>query len=76
VNSIGLKRRGYTNEQVQNIQDVYRELFLKSRPFNKALAYIESNINVTDERDEIVTFVRESKRGVMKGYNAKSHNGE
>jgi UDP-N-acetylglucosamine acyltransferase len=76
VNSIGLKRRGYTNEQVQNIQDVYRELFLKARPFNKALAYIESNINVTDERDEIVTFVRESKRGVMKGYSPRSQNSE
>jgi UDP-N-acetylglucosamine acyltransferase len=76
INSIGLKRRGYSNEQVQQIQDVYRELFLKNRPFNKALSYIETNIPVSDERDEIVLFVRESKRGIMKGYNPRSERGE
>lgn len=74
VNSVGLKRIGFDTNQINNIGDIYRLLFVRGYNISKALAMIEAEIKVTDERDEILNFIRESKRGIMKGYTAKMSN--
>lgn len=66
VNSIGLRRRGYTQEQINNIQDVFRELYLRGRNVSQAVSYIETNMPITVERDEILSFIANSQRGIMK----------
>ncbi len=66
VNSIGLRRRGYTQEQINNIQDIYRELYLRGRNVSQAVKYIETNMAITPERDEILAFISNSQRGIMK----------
>lgn len=71
VNSIGLRRRGFTNEKISEIQDIYRTLFVKSSNTSKAIKLIETEFSPTPERDEIMSFINESDRGVMKGYTAK-----
>lgn len=68
VNSLGLRRRGFSNESIGHIQEVYRYLFLNSLNNSRALEEIEINLPATKERDEIVNFIRSSARGVMKGY--------
>lgn len=68
VNSLGLRRRGFSSENISLIQDVYRYLFLNSMNNSKALEQIEVNLPATKERDEILNFIRSSERGVMKGY--------
>lgn len=68
VNSLGLRRRGFSSETISHIQDVYRYLFLNSLNNSRALEEIEVNLPATKERDEIVNFIRSSERGVMKGY--------
>ncbi|MBN2237348.1 MAG: acyl-ACP--UDP-N-acetylglucosamine O-acyltransferase [Bacteroidales bacterium] len=68
VNSIGLRRRGFTQEQINNIHEIYRELFLKGRNVSQAVSYIEANVPITSERDEILAFISNSQRGIMKGY--------
>ncbi|MCH7410305.1 acyl-ACP--UDP-N-acetylglucosamine O-acyltransferase [Belliella sp. DSM 111904] len=68
VNSLGLRRRGFSSETISHIQDVYRFLFLNSLNNSRALEEIEVNLPATKERDEIVNFIRSSERGVMKGY--------
>ncbi|EON76247.1 Acyl-[acyl-carrier-protein]--UDP-N- acetylglucosamine O-acyltransferase [Lunatimonas lonarensis] len=68
VNSLGLRRRGFTSETINQIQEVYRYLFLNSLNNSRALEEIEINLPATKERDEIVNFIRSSERGVMKGY--------
>lgn len=73
VNSVGLKRRGYSIEKINHILDIYRILFVRGYSFSKALNIIETEIPVSDERDEIITFVRDTGRGIMKGYSRK-HN--
>jgi UDP-N-acetylglucosamine acyltransferase len=67
VNSVGLRRRGYTNEQISDIQETYRYLYLRKLNNTKALESIENQIRPSEERDEIVNFVRQSEKGVMKG---------
>lgn len=73
VNSVGLKRRGYSIEKINHILDVYRILFVRGYNISKALSIIETDIPVSDERDEIVTFIRETGRGIMRGY-TRRHN--
>jgi len=68
VNSIGLRRREYSNEKIREIQDVYRYLYQKGLNNNAALDAIEAEMPASPERDEIILFVKNSKRGVMKGY--------
>ncbi|HYG37807.1 MAG TPA: acyl-ACP--UDP-N-acetylglucosamine O-acyltransferase [Cytophagales bacterium] len=69
INSVGLKRRGYTNEKINEIQDIYRNIFLKGLNISKALDVVETEMTASKERDEIISFIRNSERGVMKGFN-------
>ena len=66
INSIGLRRRGYTNEQINNVQDIYRLIYNSGFNISDAIAKIESEFQATAERDEILLFVRNSARGIIK----------
>ena len=76
VNSIGLRRRGFSNEKIWELQDIYRELYQKGMNHSEALKYIEENYPKSEERDNVIEFVRNSRRGIMKGYVANSDPGE
>ncbi|TDB61421.1 acyl-ACP--UDP-N-acetylglucosamine O-acyltransferase [Arundinibacter roseus] len=66
INSVGLRRRGYSNQQIAEIQNVYRYIYMKGLNNSEALNQIELELPPSDERDEIVNFVRNSERGIMK----------
>ncbi|MCZ2337302.1 MAG: acyl-ACP--UDP-N-acetylglucosamine O-acyltransferase [Chitinophagales bacterium] len=68
VNAIGLKRRGFTTEQVNHIQDIYRILFVHGTNVKKSVETIEVKIHESAERDRILSFVCDSDRGLMKGF--------
>ena len=68
VNSIGLRRRGFSSESIRDIQDIYRYLYLSGLNVTDAISRIEAELPATPERDEIILFVRNSKRGIIKGY--------
>lgn len=68
VNSIGLRRRGFSNDTIREIQDIYRYLYLSGNNNSDAVERIEAELPATKERDEIIMFVRNSKRGIIKGY--------
>jgi UDP-N-acetylglucosamine acyltransferase len=68
INSVGLRRRGFDNEKINQIQEIYRILFTKGYTSSKALTVIEEQIPAFAERDEIISFVKNSSRGIMKGY--------
>lgn len=70
INSVGLRRRGFTSDKIREIQEVYRILYQKSYNTTKALSIIEAEMEATPERDEILQAVRNSSRGIMKGYSA------
>ena len=74
VNSVGLRRRGFANEKIWEIQEIYRELYLKDMNHGEALKFIEDNYPKSDERDNIISFVRNSSRGIMKGYASSDPN--
>lgn len=68
VNSVGLKRRGFSTEKVNDILEIYRTIFSKGHNTTQALELIEEEFSVSDERDEIVSFIRDSARGIIKRY--------
>jgi UDP-N-acetylglucosamine acyltransferase len=68
INSIGLRRRGFTSEKINEIQSIYRILYQKNYNTTQALSIIEAEMDATPERDEIIQFIRNSSRGIMKGY--------
>lgn len=68
VNSIGLRRRGFTSEVIRDIQEIYRYLYLSGLNNTDAVERIEAELPATKERDEIILFVRNSKRGIIRGY--------
>ncbi|MEH6656475.1 acyl-ACP--UDP-N-acetylglucosamine O-acyltransferase [Leeuwenhoekiella marinoflava] len=68
INSIGLRRRGFSTEKIREIQDIYRILYQKNYNNTQAVNIIEAEMEATPERDEILQFIRNSQRGIMKGY--------
>jgi len=68
INSIGLRRRGYEANKIQEIQNIYRILYQKNYNNTQAAQIIEAEMEATSERDEILQFIKNSKRGIMKGY--------
>ena len=68
INSIGLRRRNFSNEKIQEIQEIYRNIYLRGLNNSKALDIIELEMKPSNERDEILNFIRTSDRGIMKGF--------
>ncbi len=68
INSVGLRRRNFSNEKIQEIQEIYRNIYLRGLNNSKALDIIELEMKPSNERDEILNFIRNSDRGIMKGF--------
>jgi UDP-N-acetylglucosamine acyltransferase len=68
VNSIGLRRRGFSAEVINQVQDIYRLIYLRGYNVSQAVELIEADLPATPERDEILSFINNSSRGIMKGY--------
>jgi UDP-N-acetylglucosamine acyltransferase len=68
INSIGMRRRGFSTETINKIQDIYRIIFVKGYNVTQAVEIIEAKVEATPERDEILSFIANSSRGLMKGY--------
>jgi UDP-N-acetylglucosamine acyltransferase len=73
VNSIGLKRKGFSIDKINHIIDIYRYIYNKGMNTTQAVQYIEEELPASDEREEIVTFIRESGRGIIKRYSKNSN---
>lgn len=69
VNSVGLQRRGYSSESINGILEVYRYIYNKGYNTSQALDHIEQSLPACEERDLILNFIKESKRGIIKVYN-------
>jgi len=68
LNSIGLRRRNFTNEQINMIHDMYRIIFQKGFNTSHAVEIIEKEFLSSIEKEEILSFIKKSRRGLIKGY--------
>ncbi|MDR0686055.1 MAG: acyl-ACP--UDP-N-acetylglucosamine O-acyltransferase [Dysgonamonadaceae bacterium] len=68
VNSVGLRRRGFDNERIYAIQEIYRIIYQSGINNRNAVKYIEENVPDSPEKTEIITFIQNSQRGIVRGY--------
>lgn len=67
LNSIGLRRRGFSYEKIREIQDIYRIIFQENRMVGNALEVVKNEVSDSPERQEIIDFIQNSERGIIKG---------
>lgn len=68
INAVGLKRRGFSTDKINEIQEIYRYIFMRGLNNSKAIEMIEAELPESEERNLILNFIKESERGIMKGY--------
>ncbi len=74
VNSVGLQRRGFSLEKVNEILDIYRHLYNKNMNTTQALDFIEEQLPLSSERNDILKFIRSSQKGIVKLYTKEAIN--
>jgi UDP-N-acetylglucosamine acyltransferase len=62
-----LRRRGYTDQQVMNIEDTYRIIYVQNNNITNALQVAELELPVSEEKSLIVDFIKASTKGIMRG---------
>ena len=67
VNSVGLRRRGFTDEEVRSIEDIYRIIYIQNSNVSKALQLIKDTVADSILRNEIIDFIEKSDKGVIRG---------
>lgn len=70
VNSVGLKRRGFSAESIAEIHNIYKVIFVEHDNVTKAIEALEDKFQASAERDSILKFIRGSEKGIIKGYDS------
>ncbi|MDR1737873.1 MAG: acyl-ACP--UDP-N-acetylglucosamine O-acyltransferase [Candidatus Symbiothrix sp.] len=68
VNIVGLRRRGFTTEQISALQEIYRQLYQSGMNNSAAIEYIKSNLPDSEEKQTVIDFIVSSQRGIIRGY--------
>ncbi|OHX68598.1 acyl-ACP--UDP-N-acetylglucosamine O-acyltransferase [Flammeovirga pacifica] len=68
INSVGLRRRGYESESLQEIHEMYRLIYTRGFTIAEATRTMEEEFVPSEERDAILGFLKDSERGIIKGY--------
>ena len=69
VNSVGIRRRGFTDTQVREIEDIYRILYVQNNNVSKGIAAILETIPDSEIRKNILKFIETSDKGIIRGLN-------
>lgn len=67
VNSIGLRRRGFDNESILRIEDIYRSIYVHNSNITQALIAADAELPKSDEKKVILDFINMSDKGVIRG---------
>jgi UDP-N-acetylglucosamine acyltransferase len=70
VNTIGLRRRGFSDEQIIMIEDIYRIIYVQNGNITSALKIVDMELPSSPEKDQIISFIRSSVKGIIRGLNA------
>lgn len=67
VNSIGLRRRGFDEQTILTIENLYRIIYIHNSNVSNALKIAELEIPNCPEKENILNFIRNSDKGIMRG---------
>ena len=68
VNSLGLQRRGFSQESINRISDIYRIIFVKGIAFAEAVELVKEKYGNTDEGKQVLAFIGNANTGLLSGY--------
>jgi UDP-N-acetylglucosamine acyltransferase len=66
LNSVGLNRRGFEKERIDEIHNIYRAIYQSNMNITQALVYVDKNFKPSPDRDYIIEFIRKSERGIIR----------
>ncbi len=66
LNIIGLRRRGFSNDEITQIQDIYKVLYMEGLNTTEALSEIEKKFTENKHRNNILAFVKDASRGIIR----------
>lgn len=66
LNAIGLRRKGFSRERLKTLKDMFKIIFYSDLNTTQAVDRIENEFPASEDRDEIIFFIRDSKRGIIK----------
>jgi UDP-N-acetylglucosamine acyltransferase len=67
INTVGLTRRGFTQERINEIHNIFRAIYQNGMNTSLALEYVQREFEQSDDRDYILSFIRKSERGIIRG---------
>ncbi len=68
INVVGLNRKGFSQSKLNELKEIYKIIFQEKRNTSCAVNFIENNFKQTNERDKIISFIKQSQRGIVKGW--------
>jgi UDP-N-acetylglucosamine acyltransferase len=71
VNIVGLRRRGFDSDVIRNIKDIYDTIYFQGNNITDGCARVEAGFPPSEERDVILNFIRNSKRGIVRAGDAR-----
>jgi UDP-N-acetylglucosamine acyltransferase len=66
LNSVGLTRRGFEKERIDEIHNIYRVIYQSGLNISHALDRVEKEFNSSPDRNYILDFIRKSERGIIR----------
>ena len=66
VNSVGLRRRNYSNEEIRQVQDIYRIIYQSGKNISQAMEIVKSEFEGNTIAQEIIDFISSSDRGLIR----------
>ena len=66
VNSVGLRRRGFNNEEIRQVQDIYRIIYQSGKNISQAVEVVKSQFEGNKTAQEIIDFISSSDRGLIR----------
>lgn len=66
LNSIGLKRHGFSPETIAELKAAYKLLFMEKLRLKEAIKRIQEELSYTDEIKHLIEFIQQNKRGLCR----------
>jgi UDP-N-acetylglucosamine acyltransferase len=67
INAIGLRRRGFDQESITQVENIYRQIFVHSRNVSRSIEEVEKNFSDSPEKNQIIEFIKASDKGIIRG---------
>ena len=66
INSVGLKRRGYTADDVSTIENIYKQIYILNKNVSEGMSKVASSVADGKLKSEIMDFINSSEKGVIR----------